>query len=109
MPDYEAPLLSAWCHRAKFIVQSCAKLEELGGEAYLLALRNKTAVEVRTALIQLAGIGPKVADCIALFSLDQTDVIPVDTHVWQVRGRRPMMKARLYMLTPTCASESLPH
>eukprot|EP00730_Choanoeca_flexa_P000978 TRINITY_DN10425_c0_g1_i4.p1 TRINITY_DN10425_c0_g1~~TRINITY_DN10425_c0_g1_i4.p1 ORF type:complete len:434 (+),score=82.35 TRINITY_DN10425_c0_g1_i4:144-1445(+) len=74
-------------YRAKFIVQSCAKLEELGGEAYLLALRNKTAVEVRTALIQLAGIGPKVADCIALFSLDQTDVIPVDTHVWQIALR----------------------
>jgi hypothetical protein len=32
-----------------------------------------------------AGVGPKVAACVALFSLDKHDAIPVDTHVWQVR------------------------
>lgn len=30
------------------------------------------------------GIGPKVAACVALFSLDKHEAIPVDTHVWQV-------------------------
>jgi N-glycosylase/DNA lyase len=30
----------------------------------------------------LKGVGNKVADCIALFSLDCHDIIPVDTHVF---------------------------
>lgn len=29
----------------------------------------------------------KVADCVALFSLDRKDIIPVDTHVWQIACR----------------------
>lgn len=35
----------------------------------------------------LAGVGPKVADCIALFSLDQVGCVPVDTHVIQIAAR----------------------
>lgn len=38
------------------------------------------------ALQELHGVGPKVADCIALFSLDKLDAVPCDTHVWQVEG-----------------------
>ena len=34
-----------------------------------------------------AGIGPKVAACVALFSLDKHAAIPVDTHVWQIAVR----------------------
>jgi N-glycosylase/DNA lyase len=30
-------------------------------------------------------VGPKVADCILLMSLDKMGAIPVDTHVWQVK------------------------
>lgn len=33
-------------------------------------------------LVQLPGVGPKVAACVALFSCDQHSAIPVDTHVW---------------------------
>ena len=32
-------------------------------------------------------MGPKVADCVALFSLDQSACIPVDTHVWRIARR----------------------
>ena len=55
---------------------------------YLESLRTIEDRElVRTKLCDFPGIGPKVADCIALFSLDQEDVIPVDTHVWQIACR----------------------
>ena len=27
------------------------------------------------------GVGDKVADCVALFSLDSSETVPVDTHV----------------------------
>ena len=28
-----------------------------------------------------------MADCVGLFALDQTGIIPVDTHVWQIACR----------------------
>jgi len=31
--------------------------------------------------------GSQVADCAALFSLDRSDIIPVDTHVWRIACR----------------------
>lgn len=37
-----------------------------------------------TELLSLKGVGPKVADCVALFSLDCHDVVPIDTHMWQI-------------------------
>ena len=37
-----------------------------------------------SALCSLYGVGPKVADCVCLMSLDKHDAIPVDTHMWQV-------------------------
>lgn len=35
-------------------------------------------------LLEFPGVGRKVADCVALFSLDLTTAIPVDTHVWSI-------------------------
>ena len=37
--------------------------------------------------MKLSGIGPKVADCILLMSLDKTDAIPVDTHMFQIAAK----------------------
>jgi hypothetical protein len=37
----------------------------------------------------------QVADCIALFSLDKFDLVPVDTHVWQISQRyMPSLKGK---------------
>lgn len=33
------------------------------------------------------GIGNKVADCIALFSMNCNDITPIDTHVWQIYNK----------------------
>ena len=38
----------------------------------------------RARLMEIGGIGEKVADCILLFSLDKMESFPVDTHVRQV-------------------------
>lgn len=45
------------------------------------------ATQIQDELIQLPGVGRKVADCVALFSLDSTFAIPVDTHVWEIAQR----------------------
>ncbi|KAF4134388.1 putative N-glycosylase/DNA lyase [Phytophthora infestans] len=38
-------------------------------------------------LMVFSGVGRKVADCVALFSLEKLEAIPVDTHVWQIACR----------------------
>lgn len=73
-------------YRAKYIIGTVNALQSKpgGGEEWLASLRNLDLQEVIDALSTLPGVGPKVAACIALFSLDQHHAIPVDTHVWQV-------------------------
>lgn len=38
-------------------------------------------------LLQLQGVGPKVADCVCLMGLGWGEAVPVDTHVWQIAQR----------------------
>ena len=40
--------------------------------------------ELEKELLQLYGVGEKVADCICLFGLHQLEAFPVDTHIRQV-------------------------
>ncbi|MBW6469648.1 MAG: DNA-3-methyladenine glycosylase 2 family protein [Methanosarcinaceae archaeon] len=40
--------------------------------------------DARVRLMEIEGIGEKVADCILLFSIDKMESFPVDTHVRQV-------------------------
>lgn len=40
--------------------------------------------KAREALMEIYGVGGKVADCICLFALHQLDAFPVDTHIRQV-------------------------
>ncbi|RBQ85405.1 hypothetical protein VDGD_04265 [Verticillium dahliae] len=46
-----------------------------------------TYKEAHEALLALAGVGPKVADCVCLMGLGWGEAVPVDTHVWQIAQR----------------------
>ena len=46
-------------------------------------LSNKSTEELRNTLLKFKGIGPKVADCILLFSCTRGEVFPID--VWVER------------------------
>lgn len=83
-------------YRAKFINKTCQYIEAQGGVEWLYGLRQKSHDEVVESLMQLAGVGRKVADCVALFSLDQHNAVPVDTHVWAIacRDYDPSLKVR---------------
>jgi N-glycosylase/DNA lyase len=75
-------------YRAKYLVATIQRLQELGGEEYLQSLRSSCdPVWVQEQLLQFAGVGRKVADCVALFSLQQHSAIPVDVHVWNIARR----------------------
>ena len=58
-------------------------IKERGGVAWLEGLRSEGDHDViRKELVELKGVGRKVADCISLFSLDCPGLVPVDTHVF---------------------------
>lgn len=67
-----------------------------GGREWLDSLRNISYSEAKAALIHIKGVGPKIADCVCLFSLDKDCAVPVDTHVRQLAHRffLPEMRAR---------------
>ena len=52
-----------------------------GRELDLDALTDLPYRLVRGGLMNYEGIGPKIADCVCLFSLDKADAFPVDTHI----------------------------
>lgn len=88
-------------HRARFIVGSIQQLLQPDkGEAWLHSLRDAPYEEALQALQILPGVGPKVAACVCLFSLDKHQAVPVDTHVWQLACRHYSPQLRGRSLTP---------
>lgn len=81
--------------RAKYIVGTVAALRVKpgGGTEWLASLRKVDLQGAICGLSSLPGVGPKVAACVALFSLDQHHAIPVDTHVWQVSPKQVFILA----------------
>ena len=54
----------------------------------LETLRNVPTAAARKELLSFPGVGPKVADCVLLFSLGHADAFPLD--VWMKRAMRLM-------------------
>lgn len=64
-------------YRAKSLFKLCDQLKSLNFDE-LEKLPTKT---LRTKLIELAGVGPKVADCVLLFGFCRRDSFPTDTWI----------------------------
>lgn len=45
-------------------------------------LRGIPYREAKVRLMELHGVGAKIADCVCLFSLEKDEAVPVDTHIW---------------------------
>lgn len=109
-------------YRARYLYQTACMVSEKP-EGWLDSLRNpETPVlgveqrdggkwspegregyrEAHEALLELQGVGPKVADCVCLMGLGWGEAVPVDTHVWQIAQRDYKMgKGKHASLTPT--------
>jgi len=77
-------------YRAKFIHETAKQIinnTEDGGEQWLYKLREMSYEDAHGQLLTLPGVGPKVADCVCLMSLDKPGAIPIDTHMWQIAAR----------------------
>jgi N-glycosylase/DNA lyase len=67
-------------YRAKFVVQAARIVVFERPSGWLDGLRRVEYQQAREALMTLPGVGPKVADCVCLMSLDKAEAVPVDTH-----------------------------
>jgi len=65
--------------RAKYIVDAVEKV--LDGTVCLEKLPIMPRKEAREHLMQINGVGPKVADCVLIFGAGRLDVFPVDTWI----------------------------
>lgn len=74
-------------YRGGTIPRAARAVLDRGGLEWLMGLRREPWPAARGALMQLPGVGPKLADCIALFGLHHGACVPVDTHVWQIATR----------------------
>ncbi len=64
-------------YRAAFLYETAVRIAAEGVEK----LKNLPYAELRKVLLGYKGIGPKVADCIALFGFKKTECFPVDTWI----------------------------
>ncbi|MEA5085366.1 MAG: DNA glycosylase [Lachnospiraceae bacterium] len=67
--------------RGKYIADAVTKYVE--GSLNHENFKNLTTKEVQALLMGIHGVGPKVADCVMLFSLNRSDAFPTD--VWVKR------------------------
>jgi N-glycosylase/DNA lyase len=72
--DYDALRACKIGFHSKYIHEATRSIDE----KMLISLKNKSYKEAKVTLMKIAGIGPKIADCISLFSLDKLDAFPVD-------------------------------
>lgn len=70
-------------YRARYIIETARAVAQDGGQM-LRSLPGRSAEEAYAYLTGLCGVGPKVANCILLFSMEKYDRFPVDVWVRRV-------------------------
>lgn len=65
-----------------------AAARRLAADPDLLDTVAKGRDAVQDALRDFPGVGPKIADCVALFAFDCDDAVPIDTHIWRLTHTR---------------------
>lgn len=66
--------------RAKYVDNAFKNIDR----DWLVSLKNTSYGEAKQELMKLPGVGPKISDCVLLFSLDFSQAFPVDVWVKRV-------------------------
>jgi N-glycosylase/DNA lyase len=69
-------------YRATYVQETSKRIFENSFE--LESLRQLPYLQAKKKICSFAGVGPKVADCVLLFSLGKTDAFPVDRWIERV-------------------------
>jgi len=78
--------------RAKYLAYAAREVAE--GNLDLEKLRSLSYWDAKTCLMDIPGIGAKIADCVLAFSLDKMEAFPIDRWVnramqeWYLNGRK---------------------
>ena len=94
-------------YRAKYVAKTASALRQLGAEEYLFRLRKLPYSAARKELLTFPGVGPKVADCVLLMSLDKAESIPVDTHMFQIATENYLTLSHLKKKHKSVTSEKV--
>lgn len=81
--------------RAKYILDAARRVA--AGEIEEDTLRGLPTPQAREVLMQIKGVGQKVADCVLLYGLARTEVVPMD--VWMKRAMQQLFPKGM----PACA------
>ncbi|MEG1009227.1 MAG: DNA glycosylase [Clostridia bacterium] len=68
--------------RDKYIVKTISDI--IDRDISFICLSKLTNSQLKTVLMSFAGVGPKVADCVMLFSFGRQDVFPIDVWIKRV-------------------------
>ncbi len=68
--------------RAKYIISAATIVSS--GEIDIYRFKNLSTEDARKELMRFTGVGPKVSDCIMLFSMGKHDAFPIDVWVKRV-------------------------
>jgi len=69
-------------YRTKYIIEAARRVRD--GELNLEELQGDSYETAKTKLMELPGIGPKVADCFLLYGLGKTEAAPVDIWIHRI-------------------------
>lgn len=69
-------------YRAKYIIEAARRVRD--GQLNLAELQHQSYETAKRSLIELPGIGPKVADCFLLYGLGKTEAAPVDIWIHRI-------------------------
>ncbi|XGW35509.1 hypothetical protein V3C99_019048, partial [Haemonchus contortus] len=87
-------------YRAKSISETVRKLSTMPSTC-LEDVQNLNIDEIREFLLGFAGVGPKVAECVALMSLRQNQCVPIDRHVFEITKKYYLPELKDSNLTNT--------
>ena len=77
-------------YRAKYIIDAVQKINE--GQVDLYHLKDFETEEARKELLKIKGVGPKVADCILLFSMRKYSCYPIDVWIRKITEKLYLKK-----------------
>lgn len=69
-------------YRAKYVIEAARRVRD--AELNLEELQSQDYETAKRRLIELPGIGPKVADCFLLYGLGKTEAAPVDIWIHRI-------------------------
>jgi len=79
-PEALAPVKTGY--RAPYIIDAARQVAT--GRIDLAALKPRPSDEIQKALIQIHGVGPKVAECVLLYGFSKVERYPVDVWIKRV-------------------------